>query len=278
MIRIITDSASDITQEEASKLGITIIPLKTRFGSKEYLDGVDITIERFYDMLVESDELPTTSCPSPVEFEEIFEQYKDDEVVCILLSSKLSGTYQSALIGKGDKDNIYLVDSLSASPGQRILVYKALRYVKDGLSVKEITQKLEEDRNNVVIIAMLETLEYLKKGGRISSSAAAVGSLLGIKPVITIKDGEIAVLGKARGSKKAQNLINETIVNNNGINFDEPYNVAYAGNSRYLLDKYIQDSKELFQKDLEFEVDRVGSTIGTHIGPGAIALSFIKNK
>lgn len=278
MIRIITDSASDITQIEAKQLGIDVIPLKTRFLNVEYKDGVDITIDEFYNKLIESDDLPTTSCPSPSEYEELFAKYKDDDIVYISLSSKLSGTYQSAFIGKGDRENIYIVDSLNVSPGQRILVYMAIDYVKKGLNAKEIYEAINKDVENVKVIAMLDTLEYLKKGGRISPSAAAIGSLLGIKPVVSLNEGEIVVLGKARGSKKGHNFINEMVEANNGIDFDKPYFTAYAGNDRSLLDKYLLDSMYLYEGKQAPKVNKIGSSIGTHVGPGTVALAFVKNK
>lgn len=278
MIRIITDSASDITQLEAKELGIDVIPLKNRFGDQEYKDGFDITIDEFYNKLVSSEELPTTSCPSPSEFEELFSKYPNDDIVYIALSSKLSGTYQSAFIGKGDRENIYLVDSLSASPGQKVLVYLALDYLKQGLSGKEIQEKLSEDQKNIVLLAMVDTLDYLKKGGRVSSTTAAVGNLLGIKPIITVDNGEMTVIGKARSAKKGHSLINEIIEQNNGIDFTKPYFVSYAGNDISSLDKYLEDSENLFAGKQKAQVTRVGSTIGTHTGPGLVAVTFIKNK
>jgi DegV family protein with EDD domain len=203
-IRIITDSASDITQVEAAAWGVQVLPLRTIFGQEEFLDGITIDHETFFQKLIESDVLPTTSQLSPFQYEEPFRQAAEagDEVVCITLSSKLSGCYQSASIAAGDLP-VVLVDSLNVTIGERLLVERAVQLRDQGLSAREIGRQLEEEKSQIRLIALLDTLEYLKKGGRISSAAALAGSLLSIKPVIAVEHGEIAILGKARGSKTA---------------------------------------------------------------------------
>ena len=267
-IRIITDSASDITQVEAAAWGVQVLPLRTIFGQEEFLDGVTIDHEAFYQKLIESDVLPTTSQLSPFQYEEPFRQAAEagDEVVCITLSSKLSGCYQSASIAAEDLP-VVLVDSCNVTVGERLLVERAVQLRDQGLSAQEIGQQLETEKNQIRLIALLDTLEYLKKGGRISSAAALAGSLLSIKPVIAVEHGEIAILGKARGSK------------NGGINFEMPYCLAYSGLSDALLRKYIADSQSLYSGRAEhLPVSTIGSTIGTHAGPGAIAVAFFSNR
>ena len=278
-IRIITDSASDITQVEAAAWGVQVLPLRTIFGQEEFLDGITIDHETFFQKLIESDVLPTTSQLSPFQYEEPVRQAAEagDEVVCITLSSKLSGCYQSASIAAEDLP-VVLVDSLNVTVGERLLVERAVQLRDQGLSAQEIGQQLETEKSQIRLIALLDTLEYLKKGGRISSAAALAGSLLSIKPVIAVEDGEIAILGKARGSKNGNNMLMTLVEKNGGINFEMPYCLAYSGLSDALLRKYIADSQSLYSGRAEhLPVSTIGSTIGTHAGPGAIAVAFFSN-
>ena len=279
-IRIITDSASDITQVEAAAWGVQVLPLRTIFGQEEFLDGVTIDHKTFFQKLIESDVLPTTSQLSPFQYEEPFRQAAEagDEVVCITLSSKLSGCYQSASIAAEDLP-VVLVDSLNVTVGERLLVERAVQLRDQGLSAREIGQQLEAEKSRIRLIALLDTLEYLKKGGRISSAAALAGSLLSIKPVIAVEHGEIAILGKARGSKNGSNMLMTLVEKNGGINFELPYCLAYSGLSDALLRKYIADSQSLYSGRAEhLPVSTIGSTIGTHAGPGAIAVAFFSNR
>ena len=278
-IRIITDSASDITQVEAAAWGVQVLPLRTIFGQEEFLDGITIDHETFFQKLIESDVLPTTSQLSPFQYEEPFRQAAEagDEVVCITLSSKLSGCYQSASIAAEDLP-VVLVDSLNVTVGERLLVERAVQLRDQGLSAQEIGQQLETEKSQIRLIALLDTLEYLKKGGRISSAAALAGSLLSIKPVIAVEHGEISILGKARGSKNGNNMLMTLVEKNGGINFEMPYCLAYSGLSDALLRKYIADSQSLYSGRAEhLPVSTIGSTIGTHAGPGAIAVAFFSN-
>lgn len=275
-IRIITDSASDITQAEAKAWGIQVMPLRTIFGQEEFLDGVTIDHQQFYQRLVESDVLPTTSQLTPFQYEEVFREAADagDQVVCITLSSKLSGSFQSASIA-AEGLPVVLVDSLNATVGQRIQVELAVRLRDAGKSAQEIGEALMEAQPKVHLIALLDTLEYLKKGGRISPMAAVAGSLLSIKPVISIENGEVAVLGKARGSKNGNNMLINLVGESGGIDFSLPFGLAYSGLSDVLLQKYIADSTRLYESYTgQLPISVIGSTIGTHAGPGAVALAF----
>lgn len=275
-VRIIVDSTADLQPQAAAR--VKIVPLTIRFGDREFIDGVTIDSRKFYEMLVESDELPTTSQANPAVFEEAFEEAVSagDEVVCITCSGKLSGTHQSAVIAAEEfPGKVHVVDSRTIALGSAILTEYALEQLDRGLSAEEIAWKLMQKRDKVRLIAMLDTLEYLKKGGRISKTVAFAGGLLNIKPVISIEDGEIKMLGKARGSKQGNNLLVQEIEKAGGVDFRKPLMLGYTGLSDNLLQKYIADSSHLWQGNVEqLSISVVGSVVGTHAGPGAVAVAF----
>lgn len=277
-VKIITDSASDITQEDAGKFGIEVIPLTTIFGSTEYLDGVTLTNREFFEKLIETDELPHTSQITPFQYEEVFRRAISggDEAIYIALSSKLSGSCGGAVAAAEKFDGrVSVVDSENVCIGQQLLVLYAVRLRDQGLSAAEIARELKARRGDVRVLALLDTLEYLKKGGRISATVAFAGGLLSIKPVIAVENGEVVLIGKARGSKNGNNLLTRFVEKSGGINFDMPYMLAYSGLDDTLLQKYIRDSAALYQGHVnELPVCAIGSTIGTHVGPGAIAVAF----
>ena len=278
-IQFIIDSAADILPDEASKNGIIHIPLTILFGSNEYRDAIDMTHEEFYEKLIESDVLPTTCQIPPAVFEEAYEKVTEagDEAIVITLSSKLSGTYQSAVIAADGYDNIHVIDSESVSLGERILLQRAISLKEQGYSATEIEISLNIEKKHIRLMALLDTLEYLKKGGRISTATAVAGTLLGIKPVITLEDGAVEVIGKARGSKQGNNLLRELIVKCGGIDFTKPICLAYSGLSDKMLQKYITDSEELWKGNTDkLPIATVGCAIGTHVGPGAIAVAFFE--
>lgn len=277
-VKIIVDSSADVTEEIRERL--TFVPLTVRFGQEEFIDSVTINHKQFYEKLIESDELPTTSQASPAMFEEIFEKTvsNGDSAVVITLSSKLSGTYQSAVIAAMDfEDSVFVVDSKNVAIGSGILAELALQLVDEGKTASQIAEIITKERENVKLIAMLDTLEYLKKGGRISKTVAFAGGLLSIKPVATITDGEVEIIGKARGSKQANNFLVTEIEKSGGVDFSKPLLLGYTGLSDILLQKYIEDSKTLWQDSAEnLKCTAVGSIIGTHAGPGAVAVAFFK--
>lgn len=280
MIKIITDSASDLELDKALKDNIIVLPMTIQFGETTYQDKIDLSAEDFYNKLIECDTLPTTSQINPYSFEEVFTEITEngDSAVVILMSSDLSGTYQSAVLAAQNFDNIYVVDSRSVTVGEQCLISLALTLRDLGLDASQIAEELEKQKNNIVVLALLDTLEYLKKGGRISATAALAGGLLSIKPVVTLSDGKVAILGKARGSKNGNNMLMDEINKNGGVDFNKPIFLGYSGLSRTLLDKYIEDSKYLWVGNTgNLPVIRIGSTIGTHVGPGTIALGFFKN-
>lgn len=279
-IRFIVDSASDILPSEAETLGIIHLPLTVMFGDTSYRDAVDLTHQEFYEKLIESDELPKTSQINPGLFEDAYKEVTEagDTAIVITVSGKLSGTYQSAIIASEDYEGkVFVIDSETVCVGERLLVLRGLELCHEGLSAEEIVEKLNEEKKQIRVLALLDTLEYLKKGGRISAAIAFAGILLSIKPVITVADGEVALVGKARGSKQGNNLLRELASKGNGINFEKPYALAYSGLSDKLLKKYIADSTELYADHTdELPVTTVGCVIGTHVGPGAVAVAFFE--
>lgn len=276
--RIIVDSTADLAPEIKER--VHIVPLTVHFGEKEYIDGVTIDHKTFYEKLIESDVLPTTSQATPDAFMKEFEKAKEacEGAVVITLASKFSGTCQSAMIAAAEFENIYIVDSASAAMGSGILVELALRLVDEGKSAEEIAKALEEEKKKIVVVALVDTLEYLKKGGRISKAVAFAGGVLNIKPVLSVIDGEINMLGKARGSKMGNNLLVQEIDKAGGIDFNKPVLLGYSGISDALLLKYIEDSRHIWEGNLkEVRYTSVGSVIGTHVGPGAVVVAFFKN-
>lgn len=275
--RIIVDSTADLTPEIKER--VHVIPLTLRFGDKEYIDGVTIDSKTFYEKLVESDVLPTTSQGTPYVFAMEYEKAKKagEAAIVITLASKFSGTYQSAVLAASEYENVYVVDSTSVAMGSGILAELALRLIDEGKSAKEIASILDKEKKKIVIVALLDTLEYLKKGGRISKTVAFAGGILNIKPVISVTDGTINMLGKARGSKMGSNLLVQEMDKAGGIDFTKPVLLGYSGISDALLLKYVEDSKHIWERNLdEIRYTTVGSVIGTHAGPGAVAVAFFK--
>lgn len=279
-IRIITDSASDMSPAEHPAL--RVLPLSVTFGTDVYMDGVDIDHQRFYEMLVERDELPKTGQVNPYAFSQTIAEAREagDEAVIITVGAKLSGTNQSArtALAEASGGDVFVVDSNNVTLGERVLVEYALRLVDEGRSAAQIAAAVEAVRDRVVVIGLLETLEYLVRGGRLSAAAGAVGTLLNVKPVVAAEDGLIVQLGKARGSKNGRNLLNQKVEKAGGVDFSMPLALGYTGLSDAVLKKYIEDSAALWAGHTEGElsIHTIGATIGTHVGPGAIALAFFR--
>ena len=275
-VRIIVDSTADLPEGIAERL--TVVPLGVRFGDEEFIQGVDITNRQFYEKLVESDVLPTTSQATPYQFEQAFSQAVEagDTVVCITLSQKLSGTYQSAMVAAADfPGQVYVVDSESVAIGAGILAQLALTLAEQGKTAQQVYDCLLEERKKIRVLAMLDTLEYLKKGGRISKTVAFAGELLQLKPVVSLEGGEIKMMGKARGSKQANNLLVQLIGKVGGVDFSRPLLLGYTGLSDVLLQKYIRDSAALWEgQTQQLPQTIIGSVVGTHAGPGAVAVAF----
>lgn len=277
-LQIIIDSASDFDRQEAETLGLHFLPLSITWEGKIYRDQIDISSREFYEKLVETGELPTTSQLTPNDYGELLRRLTEngDQVVIIALSSKLSGTCQSAMIAAEEyPGQVFVVDSQNVTMGEQILIRYAVRLRDQGLDAAALAAELEQVKSRIQVIAVVDTLEYLKRGGRISSVTAIAGTFLGIKPVVSVIDGEVQVIGKARGSKKANNLLTERIEQTGGIDFSMPYVLGFTGLSDEILKKYIADSAHLWQAYTDtLSVTAIGSVIGTHVGPGAVGAAF----
>ena len=277
-IRIITDSASDISQETAGKWGITVLPLAVRFGEEEYLDGVTLPPHAFYEKLAETDTIPKTSQITPYVYGKTFEEAvkAGDEVLCFCLSSGVSGSVQSAQLAAQEyPGKVSVIDTKQFCISEYIIVERAVQLRDAGMPAEEIAKTVSEEQKDAHVIAVFDTLEYLKLGGRLSAAAAAVGSILRLKPVLTIEEGIVKVIGKARGSRNSENMLIQFVQEMGGIDFDRPVCLGYTGFDDAFLQKYIRDSAFLYEGHEEcLQITSVGATIGTYAGPGAIALAF----
>lgn len=275
-VKIVTDSTADLPLEIREKFGILMVPLKVHFGNETFHDSVDINSSEFYTKLSQSQELPTTSQPSPVDFMEVYKELcdqPDTSVISIHLSSALSGTYQSAMLAKSlldNQTNVALVDSKSACYGLGLLVIAAAEAAQAGKSVEEIQALVQDLRNKTRIYFILDTLEYLYKGGRIGKASAMFGSLLNIKPILTLDDGgEVDSVDKVRGHKKAVKRIIELLQKD----FEgQQINVGIGhSQSRESAEEMYQLINEQFQVNQHSYTD-IGPVIGTHTGPGTLAV------
>ncbi len=277
-IQIVIDSTTDLSAQAAQR--VKVVPLTIHFGDREYVSGVDMDARTFYETLVSSKALPTTSQPTPAAFADVFQKAVEagDTVVCITISSKLSGTYQSASIAAEDfPGRVFVVDSQTVTLGCGILTEYALQLVDTGMEAQQLAETLQQQREKIHLLALLDTLEYLKKGGRISPTVAFAGGLLNIKPVICVEDGEVKLLGKARGSKQGNSLLVQQIEKAGGVDFTRPVMLGYTGLSDELLQRYMVDSAPLWQgKENQLPVSIIGSVVGTHAGPGAVAVAFFE--
>ena len=275
-VKIIVDSACDIPQSQGEELGIRILPLRYLLGEEEYLDGVTISTTEFYEKLENSDLFPKTSQITPFQYGEAFKQGLEecDEVLCMTMSSGVSGCFQSATIARDDFDGKVLVfDSRHFCFSYTVLVKYAVMLRDQGFSAAEIYAKLKEALKKVRIIAAFDTLEYLKKGGRISGTASAIGTVLGIKPIITITDGKVDVLKLVRGTKKSYVEVNRYMANGDEIDLEMPYVCGYTGTSSERTDNFMKEyGNRYFDKEVEELV--VGTTVGSYAGPKAFALAY----
>lgn len=275
-IRIITDSTSDISLDQQAELGIEIVPLSVRFGDDEYLDGVNLTKEQFYKMLSTCSTLPTTSQVNPDKFSDVFRKHvrNGDDIIGIFISSKLSGTYQAAVIAKEGFANhpIYLVDSKTATFGLALLVYEAVKMRNEGHTAPEIGDAIKRLSTRLKFYAVIDTLKYLKMGGRLSSSSAFLGTMLHIKPIVAIIDGSIVMFDKRKGLKQAVERITQKIIEEKP---DLNYGMAFGDSNAPNLTQLLKDTVSAVVDIRSTETVAIGSVVGTHAGPGCAGVAYI---
>ncbi|MCU6697234.1 DegV family protein [Laedolimicola ammoniilytica] len=276
MIKILVDSSSELTKKEAEEKGYLFVPIGVSLGGKEYADGVDLTKDKFYELLTGSGEFPQTSQPSPQAFLELFEQAKQDgdEIVAILLSSALSGTYQSAVLAKQmvDYEGIYLIDSLTATGVIQILADYAKGLSEEGKGAAEVAERTDAFKARVHAIAMVDTLEFLQKGGRIGKTAAMIGELARLKPLITLtEDGRVGVIGKAIGKNKAMSFMMKWLEEHPVDEAFPSYSIFTSGTAN------CEQFEEKLEKHGIATAGRLqlGAAIGTHIGPNAFGIVYV---
>ena len=277
MIRILTDSASDILPAEAKQLDVTVIPLNVTLEDGTVLrDGVDMTPSAYYEILAGCRKLPTTSQPSPELFENFFLEAAaaGDEVIGIFLSHALSGTYQCAKLAAdmANVDNVLFVDSGHVCLSEALLVRLAVQLRDSGKTAGQIAAILEHAKEHLHLVAAIDDLKYLRKGGRLPAAVAVAGGMLGIKPLITIQDGKVAMAGKARGLPGAYVALFKKVEEMGGISPAFPALAGYTVSPREVtpIQTYLRDN--LQQEDLL--VRQIGCVIGTHAGPGAFGIAF----
>ena len=273
-VRIITDSTSDCPERVREHL--TVVPLTVHFGEEEYIDGVTITHAEFYRKLAEGSVLPTTSQATPDNFDQVFRKVVEtgDTAVVITIASEMSGTCQSAAIAASEyPGKIFVVDSSNVTIGAGVLVTRAFDLAQQGLSAEEIAAKINEEKKNVRVLAILDTLEYLKRGGRISRTAAFAGGILSIKPLVSVKNGVIEAIGKARGVNQGIETLIKAVADA-GMDESMPACLGYTGTSSELLDKFRKVCAERNNPLAELPEVDIGSVVGTHAGPGAYAAAF----
>ncbi len=280
MIRIIADSSCDISKEFAEELGIELIPMPVNFGNDTFYDGVDITAQQFFEKLKTAKDLPTTSQPSPLEFMERYEEAKKngDSILLILLSSKISGSYGSACLYKNEigYENIEVIDSLATVGAMQLLVIEAVKQRNLGkMDVHQLAEHLNNFKKRIKLLAVIDTLEYLHKGGRLSGAAKVFGTLLNIKPIISIVDGEIHMINKKAGINKAIDQIVQDY-DKYDIDTTQPILFGYSATPDR-MNMLIQHLKK--EHDLgDFLTASLGPVVGVHVGPGACYVTFVVKK
>ena len=276
--RIIIDSTADISEE--LKRHFTVVPLNVSFGDDLYVDGVTIHHQEFYEKLAVCKNLPTTSQPSPAVYADVFEEAKraGDMLVVLTVSSGISGTYQSAMIAAQDyEENVIVVDTQHVANGFGILAEYALQLLHEGKSAQEIAQAVTKARGQVQFFALLDTLTNLQRGGRIPKSLALAGTLLSLKPVLTMKNGVLETVSKARGIKQGYNLLNKE-VETAGVDFDKPFLLAYTGTTDEPMKKYLAAGRQAWQGGKEIRYVPLCSVVGAHAGAGAVVAAFFKKQ
>lgn len=274
-VQLIVDSACDLTAEQAKQLGVILIPMPITFGNDQYLSGVDLSPAQFYELLAEAKELPTTSQPAPYDYAQAFRQVQEqgDEAVVLCISSALSGTYQSVrIIAEEFGGAIHVVDTLSVTIGERMLLDYAIQLREQGMGAAELAQELEQAKSRLYVCGVVETLDYLVKGGRLSKAAGAAGTLLGIRPILEVREGALQVVAKARGPKAACATINR-LLNTYPRDVNMPFMTGHTGVSDADLQTFLAAADSIWDKAPRAIV---GSTVGTHTGPHLLCFGFFR--
>ncbi len=276
MVRIILDSSSDFLLDEFKEKNMEMVPYSVTFGSESYLDGIDITREEYFDKLIREDEFPSTATPSPGDYLEHFEAAKEagDEVICITLAAALSGSYQSAMVAKemSEYDEIYVIDAKTATAGTQQLANYACKLRDEGMSAAEIAKEVEQLRSRVHLYFMVDTLEYLFRGGRLSRTEALAGKMMRIKPLLMLgEEGEITVTDKCVGTARALDTLVDHIM-------EKPLDDNFPFYSIYSLGVPNYEKLEERLKKQGITIDdrrQFGMTIGTHAGPGCAGVVYV---
>jgi len=279
-IRLVTDSTADIPRDQAQAAGITVVPLTVFFGDEAYLDGVDLDNASFYRKLHASKELPRTSQPSPAAFQEAYTNLIDegaDAILSVHLSSKLSGTYQSACTARDTlpasvkKIPVEIIDSKNISIAMSRSIMRAAQEAREGLGLPEIKTHIHDELARTRILAVLDTLEYVKRGGRIGGARAFLGNMLSVKPIISLKDGEVIPVEQPRTRSKAYARVAELVQEMGKIE-----HVSIAESSEGFAEQLAQYIKTVYTSDLT--IYKLGATLGTHTGPGTAAIAVVITK
>jgi len=279
-IRIVSDTGCDLTLEQAAELDVEILPLTVCFENetREYKDRYEIDPSVYYERLLQCKELPKTACVSPALFQDSYARAAaaGDDVLVITISSVISGCYASAVAAAEDfKDHVHVVDTLWATGGVQILVREAVRMRAGGMDFKELCKAVDDEQKEIRMVGIFDTLEYARRGGRVSRVAYIAGEFLGVKPIITFTGGITDVVSKVRGWKAGNRAMIEYIKNKGGIDVSRPFCYSYAGNDDSKLVNYIKDSEVLYKGHKEnLIIEQMGFTIGTYAGPGAICFGF----
>ncbi|MGV8984542.1 DegV family protein [Clostridium sp.] len=274
-IKIITDSTCDLNSEVIERYNIEVLPLLVNIENETYMDGVDITLQEYLHKMKNSKEFPTTTQVNPHRFHECYKKYLDEgyKIVSIHLSSKMSGTFQSACVAKSmlETDDIITIDSYNVTSGLGILVLKACKLKEEGYDIFQIEEKIKETIPHIKSALAFDSLDNLVKGGRLSKTVGAIGGLLDIKLILGVKNGEMAVIGKARGRKKAIKTILKKL-DENGIKSGEISILLQAS------DKGILESlrTNMIQREMDFIECEVGCVVGTHAGEGACGVFYVE--
>ncbi|WP_433745737.1 DegV family protein [Falsibacillus pallidus] len=275
MVQIITDSSSDLPKELLDRYNITVVPLTVRIDEKEYLEGVNLDPEQFYEKMFASDQLPKTSQPSPSVFAGVFEELKDKgELLCLTISSGLSGTYQSACMAKDlTEANVEVFDTLGGSLAHGILILKAAALAEQGLERAAILKKLHEWREDMKILILLDTLENVVKGGRLSKFQGSIAKVLNIKVILEGIKGEIEVIEKIRGQKKFLKRSVEMIGERRSDFSDTIFGITHTGNVEDA--EYMKREIQSLYNPKEVIIHYMGATMGTYAGKNGMIVSFI---